>query len=342
MKVNLGHRWKRSGDSVLNPRYSLLFRSVIHVTILAAGSLAVAQEAVPTAPPPVKATTQVEPKSVHIGTPFRYTMRVETIGDVEIIVPILAEKLGDFFIRDFGESPVRKGDGHAVLEHWYTLATYEPGDQIVPGPPIQYRVAGSDLQTLAAPDALVIVESLLPESNDALPVGDIRDIKGPVSVPPDYRPLWWGLSGLLLLLALAAGLYWFLNSRPAAVVAPPRPAQEIALEALRHLRAARLPEAGRYADYYIRITAIVRTYIEERFGLRVPEMTTEEFLQVAQRDQRLAPDHRASLAQFLGDADLVKFARHVPTIEDATRAYEAARGLIESTGSEPEVARAAA
>ncbi len=41
-------------------------------------------------------------------------------------------------------------------------------------------------------------------------------------------------------------------------------------------------------------------------------MTTEEFLQAAQRDPQLAPPQRSLLGTFLAEADLVKFARYVP------------------------------
>ena len=47
--------------------------------------------------------------------------------------------------------------------------------------------------------------------------------------------------------------------RPRAV-APPRPAHEVALEALASLQAARLIEAGRYEEFYVRLSAIVREY----------------------------------------------------------------------------------
>ncbi len=71
-------------------------------------------------------------------------------------------------------------------------------------------------------------------------------------------------------------------------------------------------------------------------------MTSEEFLQAAQRNPQLAANHRTLLAQFLAEADLVKFARYLPAAEDAERAYVAARQFIESTAEKPEESRAAA
>jgi len=61
----------------------------------------------------------------------------------------------------------------------------------------------------------------------------------------------------------------------------------------------------------------VRRYLEDRFRLRAPEMTTEEFLQAAQQNPQLPREHRSSLGRFLTEADMVKFARHIPELEEA-------------------------
>ena len=96
-------------------------------------------------------------------------------------------------------------------------------------------------------------------------------------------------------------------------------------------------------EHYTTLAAIVRTYVEQRFGLRAPEMTTEEFLGVSARDARLAGSHRGLLGQFLGECDLVKFARHVPTVNDGERALAAATRFVEETAEReaPEEIRAA-
>ncbi len=295
----------------------------------------------PAAPPaPVEIQTSVTPKTVTIGTPFRYELRIAADKDVELVVPQLAGQIGEFEITDFGAAQPREEKGRAIVERWYTLVTYQPGDGIIPGPTIQYRTAGSDLQNIAAPDALVTVQSLLDRPGPT--PADVRDIKNPVAVPKDYRPLLWLAGGLLAVVLVAAGLYRFLNGRRRGAPAPPpRPAHEVALEALAKLHAARLLEAGQHEEFYVRLSNIVRTYLEMRFHLRAPEMTTEEFLQAAQRDPQLAPPQRSALGTFLSEADLVKFARYVPAAEDGERAYRAGREFVASTAPS-EVPRAVA
>lgn len=282
-------------------------------------------------PPEVR--TRLEARPVTIGTPFRYTLEIESAPGTEVVVPQLGGAIGDLQIVDFGAAPARQVDGRTVSERWWSLVTYETGEHAIPGPTIQYRVGDGELQSVAAPDATVSVQSVL-DAPGGTPPSEVRDIRGPVEVPRDYTPLYWIAAGVLALLALVALLLRRLR-RPAPVpVAPPRPAHALALEALVQLRAAGLIEADRYEEYYVRLSGIVREYIEARFRVRAPEMTTEEFLQAAQHRAQLAPPQRALLGQFLGEADLVKFARHHPAPADAERAWDAAHGFVQSTAAE--------
>jgi hypothetical protein len=314
------------------------------LAVVTVGGAAFSDDAGSSRSAPVTVSARVEPQTTRIGTPFRYTLRIEAEQEVELVVPLLAERLGEFTITDFGKADPQRREGRLVMEQWYTLVTYEAGDRLVPGPTIQYRTPGSDMQRLDAPDTLVIVESLLAKAENEKGAGAVAlpDIKGPVAVPRDYRVLWWAALALAALAAVAFGLFRLLNRRRQSPTAPPRPAHEVALEALTRLRAARLLEAGKYEEFYVRLSGIVRVYLEGRFGLRAPEMTTEEFLQAAQKNPLLAPQHRSSLSQFLSEADLVKFARHRPASEDAERAFAAARQFVDSTRPPVEAERAAA
>jgi hypothetical protein len=191
-------------------------------------------------------------------------MRIVADKDTELAVPQLAGKIGDFQIVDFGSTPPHEEKGRAVTEQWFTLLSYDIGDKIVPGPSVQYRVPGGELASVAAPDALVVVQSLL-DVPGRVAVEDVRDIKGPVAVPHDYRPLLWIGAAVLAVAALGGLLYRLLGRRGQMPLIIPRPAHEVALEALAKLRAARLIEEGRHGEFYVRLSDIVRTYLEVRF-----------------------------------------------------------------------------
>ena len=74
----------------------------------------------------------------------------------------------------------------------------------------------------------------------------------------------------------------------------------------------------------------------ERFALRAPELTTEEFLLEAGRSADLTATHRELLSAFLATCDRVKFARYSPGEEESREALEVARRFLNETAASSE------
>ena len=87
--------------------------------------------------------------------------------------------------------------------------------------------------------------------------------------------------------------------------------------------------------FHLRISDILRRYIENRFGVRAPEQTTEEFLTAASgirlHEKAILGNNRPLLADFLTHCDLVKFARHEPTRDECEKTVSLCREFIEQT-----------
>jgi len=287
---------------------------------------------------------RVDRNQITIGDPIRYTVEVSAAADTEVLIPVLSGKLGDFSISDFGELPNRKSHGRVIVARWYRLTIFATGDHLIPAPKVQYRTPGEGLREAEGNEVLVGVTSVLAQEKNA---ADIRDIKPPEELPFDWWPYGIGAAVVAAVGLLGAGLFYLLNRPKWRRTVPAEPAHEVALAALSKLRAQHLVEQGKTEDYYVRLSAIVRRYLEDRFSVRAPEMTTEEFLIAVASDGRLALPHRRLLGDFLSQADLVKFARHLPTLQDADNAHAAARRFVEDTrpapaGSRTEGPRAAA
>ncbi len=293
--------------------------------------------------PPIVIKAWSEPDSVTIGQRFRYVVEVATAPGVEVVLAQPTERIGAFEIVDFGTEPAVQRDGRTVVTRWYRLVGYATGHQLVKSPPVLYRLPGEEMQEAHGDDVGVTVESVLGDAGDD---ADIRDVKGPEPFPFDWRPWWVAGGALVAVIGLAFLVRTVLARRKRAVLAaPPRPAHEIAVEALAALRARGLPQAGAWKEYYSGLSTIVRAYLEQRFEVRAPEMTTEEFLTATARGGRLDRQHRALLGDFLVESDLVKFARHVPTLGDSERAWTSAERFVTETAEvvrlTPEQGRAA-
>jgi len=175
------------------------------------------------------------------------------------------------------------------------------------------------------------VTSLLGEQRSQLQIADIEDV---VEMPkgPSYWWIW-----LLVLIIIAGGgwgLFYLRKRRARELVRIFKPAHEIAYERLRALVDEKLIEAGSVKEFYERISDILRHYIEHRFELRAPEMTTEEFLDEIQYTDVLGVSDKQSLGEFLRHCDLVKFANISPTKEQIQQTFDLAKEFIEKTRSD--------
>ena len=160
---------------------------------------------------------------------------------------------------------------------------------------------------------------------------DIEDIKGPLAARRAWWP--WLLAAALGAAAWEAWRRWKARPgpmAPEAPAAPPAPPETVAEAALAELAASQLWERGEHAAYYLKLTDILRAYLEARFGAPASAMTSVE---VARLVKERLPDLRASAVarDLLSRADLVKFARIKPDAGDGPRDLESARGLVKAT-----------
>ncbi|HXS99411.1 MAG TPA: hypothetical protein VN915_01950 [Elusimicrobiota bacterium] len=160
---------------------------------------------------------------------------------------------------------------------------------------------------------------------------DIDDIKGPLAASRAWWP--WLLAAALGALAWEAWRRWRARPAPegpAAPTEPPLPPEQAAQRALEALAAEGLWERGEHAAYYLRLTEILRIYLEARFGAPATAMTSVE---VARLVKSRLPDLKASavVRELLNRADLVKFARIKPDAEDGPRDAASVLDLVRAT-----------
>ena len=152
-------------------------------------------------------------------------------------------------------------------------------------------------------------------------------------LPPielDSKLPWnWIIPCALLGLFLISLLWFTRNPKIKAAVVQSRPPAEIASEQLQRLLAENLPAQGLVKEFYLRLTAIVREFIEGSTGIRAPEQTTEEFLRDARLGEVFSKSQSDSLKEFLEAADMVKYAGSLPESSQIERSIERAREFIQ-------------
>ncbi|MBL0926345.1 MAG: hypothetical protein IBJ11_01675 [Phycisphaerales bacterium] len=175
------------------------------------------------------------------------------------------------------------------------------------------------------------VLSVLPAGTPRRDLTDIRPVVEPPPPPRDWtRTIVIGAvaaSAVVLAGALVPLVARLARRRP-----PPPPApHEVALSALNRLESSDLLARGLHKPFFQAASDILRRYIEDRFALRAPERTTDEFLREARDASPILPGDVERLEDFLRHADLVKFAEQTPSRETSARTVSLIRDFVQRT-----------
>ena len=284
-------------------------------------------------------TLAADRRSMGMADQLRITLSVTAPPDKNVIFPEVFDRLGPFLVNNhFTPEPEMLDPQIREWRQEYLLEVGEVGDLDIP--PLTVTLSAEDAAEGAEPQQLttepyqVVVTSILPEGAD---LKKPKDIAPPVELAWRGLPVWaWvAIAAALVLLVLA--ILWWQRARRRRLLRgePPQPAHVLALAALDRLQNDDLITLQRIEEFYVRVSGILRHYIEWRFGLRAPEQTTEEFLDAMLVAGGPIAKHRGLLSAFLEHCDLVKFARHQPVPDDMHNALQRARDFVEQT-ADPE------
>ncbi|CCZ48517.1 putative uncharacterized protein [Bacteroides sp. CAG:661] len=97
-------------------------------------------------------------------------------------------------------------------------------------------------------------------------------------------------------------------------VEPKLPPHQVAIKEIERIKQEKVWQKGQPKEYYTELTDALRTYIKERFGFNALEMTSTEII-----DKLLETNDKGALAdlrELFQTADLVKFAKHNPLMNE--------------------------
>jgi hypothetical protein len=150
----------------------------------------------------------------------------------------------------------------------------------------------------------------------------IEDLR--LLAPPNYG--WLLAVGVaLVVLAALVLLRRALRRRASGKTIPSGVPLDPADDTLAELeRLTRLLRSECSREYGIRSTAVLRGYVETRYGLNAPKLATEEFLLAARHSSLLPAEHQTSLGAYLERCDLFKFGRYLATADELQQLHAAA------------------
>ncbi|MCG6927347.1 MAG: hypothetical protein LJF30_18815 [Acidobacteria bacterium] len=310
----------RSGSRIVLP---VLLASTLAGAAFAQETAASGEPAVETPPAPVTVTAAPSKDEVTVGETFSIDLKADGPPGTTYRFAAGASE-DDIELR----TPEPEADAPAPdpATHRYEAEVYALGEVEIPPIPVRYRLPdGADGEVDTEPIVLK-VGTLLPRDAEEQKLADIRGPE-PVGIG---RAFWLAtIAGLLLVAGLVT---WLMRRRrkesaAQAIPVPETPPDVEALAALTALAASGLVEARAFREFYIRLTAIAKRYLERRLDAPVLEMTTTETVAFL-RDRAHGSDLLRVMRDLAQAADHIKFARGQGLAEAAEAHLAAVRALV--------------
>lgn len=209
------------------------------------------------------------------------------------------------------------------------LAPFEEGTYRLPDLPVQRQVDGK-IDTLVF-EGLEIEVKTIPVDTATF---QIHDIKGQMRYPLTFAEIAPWLAAGWVFAVLVILIVCLVKTRRAGKDAAEtfhEPAYIIALRKLDKFRSDKYWAPEKQKTFYSGITDALKFYIDNRFGIDAPEMTTAELFQALKDEKDLSPDLFNETKELFERADFVKFAKYTAPDEDNAKALPLAVRFVTST-----------
>lgn len=280
----------------------------------------------------IEVQSAVDTTEITIGDRINYSITIDSREGLRVENPGAGINLGQFEIKDYKISEPRTENGRTIQKFEYQISVFDTGHFEIPAFPVAYfpEDTSQNYQLIEASAIGIYVRSILNAEDK-----ELRDVKAPIDIPFNYVLLYSLIAAGLLLLAAGYFGYRFYKKRKEEGYLfippkPPVPAHEKALNALNELQARDLPEQGEFKLYFTELTEIIRTYLEGRFFIKALEETTTEILKELNSIDLEAASFE-ELRDLLELADMVKFAKYIPDLDECRSGMTSAIDFVNAS-----------
>lgn len=281
----------------------------------------------------IEVSAEVDTSIITIGDRINYSIIIDRQKDLRIARPGEGLNLGMFEIKDYNFPEAMILDDRVIERFDFSISVYDTGKYAIPPFPVAYFLQPTDtvFSIIEAPAIDIFVQSVLTGEDAA----ELRDVKAPLDVPFNYF-FWIIVITVVVLVALSIWFIFYLIKKRRekgylfTPPTPPRPAHQIALEALDELYASDLVEQKSFKEFFSRLSQILRVYLEGRFYFSAMEETSAEILAELQKHVE-QEDLNIAMQQVLSLSDLVKFAKYKPHADEIDPAKEQAKIFVNET-----------
>lgn len=268
---------------------------------------------------------QVEkPNKMFVGTPFNVNVQITTGVNDSIFSPPI-DTLDVFVLQKQQQHDELISENKRKTSLKLTFQAFDTGEYTFPE--LEFTVVSPDKKTKLTTSAFQIkINSVLADSSQV-----IKDI-----APPQKLSLTaWDIIIPILLLGflifaiinIYKALHKSKQPAPQPKITDNRPAYIKALELLKKLQQKELLKKGEFLLFYFHLSYILRFFLEEQYGFNAVEMTTSE---IRRNFSPIQKQEKTQVLNFLQNADKVKFAKYIPTLQQAHADINWLEGFLKS------------
>ncbi len=263
----------------------------------------------------------------------------QTVADLKVFNDTLVKNILILGKPERDTTPL--SDGRMTITDKYLITSYDSGTYIIP--PFFAEIKNGDSIRRFYSDYIVL-NVTRPDITPSDTTDVIFDVVPPFKAPLKFRDILPYIILAVVMLLIVWALAKFLPRNPLSRFikpAPPAdPAHIIAFRELDQLKEEELWQKGEIKEYYSRLSDILRRYIDGRYSIMSPELTTDETVRMLQKADVLKQDELSIIKNVLSLSDMVKFAKYQPQQEAHEESFNESVRFIEMTKAkeaEPEV-----
>ena len=256
---------------------------------------------------PVKVETDTT--SIRIGEQIEYKIQVNELKNV-LFSKFQSDSLGKVeVVEDFVIDTLKNR-----LEKRFLLTSFDSGQYVIPQQTVQVN------NQKYVTDSILISVATVKVDTSKQKMFEIKSIKREPKTFDDYKPMLWWLVPIFVLIAIVLFFIFRKKEKPLKPKVVIAPIQE-AMQRLKELDEKELVKQNKIKIYYSELTDIVRTYIEKDIKIPALESTTNELVETISdfnesSDLGISKETIVNLKSVLQSADLVKFAKSKPIVEE--------------------------
>lgn len=269
-------------------------------------------------------TATLSSDSLHIGQAFDIRFTVDRGGVYDSLIPPDSSRWGDYLeFRGMRMVPSISGRDSLIV----SLQFFGTKDTLIA--PVSFALVGADTLRLESAAIPILFKSLIS--------GEQPELQ-PLKPIFDFARNWYMWILLALILSVAAGyayLRW--KKRPVPEMIAPPVAEitpfinplDVLKTQLEELKRRDLVHQHDIKTYYSDLGDILRRYIEDAHDIPALECTTGE-LRTAFKNRGLHSELAHPCLAILDEADMVKFAKFIPTAMAVEASHKQARAFADA------------